>query len=261
MDAALVELTNFLQQEKRPELKHLALKTIAGLTTTEDGLKAINQCPNLLEIFLENLDGDKLAGDCLINITANETGASELLKLNPNAIDLLIKTIKTPDSKNADNCCMILSNLTRTSENVEKVIDCFISNCDDLIAIFTQKHHNKTGATFHHLGSILANLSQNFRFRKHILNHEKRTIERLLSFISYPDSVVRRKGVAATIKNCTFDVEHHEWLLSENVDILPYLLLPLADNTEFDDDDNEKLPIELQFLPEDKQRESDPEIR
>ena len=53
----------------------------------------------------------------------------------------------------------------------------------------------------------------------------------------------------------------HEWLLGEEVDLLPALLLPLAGPEQFDDDEEEKLPMELQFLPDDKQREEDPVIR
>lgn len=55
--------------------------------------------------------------------------------------------------------------------------------------------------------------------------------------------------------------EYHEWLLGDKVDMLPRLLLPLAGPEEFDDEDMDRLPDELQYLPADKERESDPEIR
>ena len=51
------------------------------------------------------------------------------------------------------------------------------------------------------------------------------------------------------------------WLLSPEIDILPHILLPLAGPEEFDDEDNNKLPLDLQYLPETKQREPDPDIR
>ena len=54
---------------------------------------------------------------------------------------------------------------------------------------------------------------------------------------------------------------YHEWLLSDDVDILPRLVLPLAGPEEFDDDDNERLPPDLQYLEPDKKREEDPDIR
>jgi hypothetical protein len=55
--------------------------------------------------------------------------------------------------------------------------------------------------------------------------------------------------------------EHHTWLLNSEVDILPHLLLPLAGPEEFTDDEMDKLPPELQYLPECKVREADPDIR
>lgn len=60
---------------------------------------------------------------------------------------------------------------------------------------------------------------------------------------------------------CLYHTEYHDWLLSEDVDILPRLLLPLAGPEEFDDDDMEKLPVDLQYLPPEKKREEDHEIR
>ena len=53
----------------------------------------------------------------------------------------------------------------------------------------------------------------------------------------------------------------HEWLLSDAVDILPHLLLPLTGPEEFPEDDMERLPPDLQYMDENKQRESDPDIR
>ena len=55
--------------------------------------------------------------------------------------------------------------------------------------------------------------------------------------------------------------EYHDWLLGPEVDILPHLLLPLAGPEEFPDDEMDKLPPDLQYLPQDKEREHDPDIR
>lgn len=86
-------------------------------------------------------------------------------------------------------------------------------------------------------------------------------IHKLLSFTEYKESIVRRGGVVGTLKNCCFDIENHLWLLSPEVDLLPHFLLPLAGPEEFDDEDNDKLPLDLQYLPETKTRERDPDIR
>lgn len=92
-------------------------------------------------------------------------------------------------------------------------------------------------------------------------NKDHWVFQRLLSFVEYKDSIVRRGGIVGTLRNCCFDIENHEWLMSSDVDIVSYLLLPLAGPEEFTDEENNKLPIDLQFLPETKKREYDPDIR
>lgn len=270
MDAALRELNQFLTPEARLDLKVLALQSLSGLTSSEDGLKAIIKSADVLKSLggLLQDSHETVAKDvavCLINVSANEEGASELLKLqSPSIVELLLKRITDPEACNSDQCCMLFSNLTHTAENVDKVIDLMEASgviLDELIAVFTKKEHNKKGATLHYLGPVLANLSQSHRMRKYIVDKEKCVIQRLLPFTSYSESATRRRGIIATLKNCCFETEHHQWLLGDSVDILPSLLLPLAGNTEYDEEDNDKLPLELQYLPEDKQRESDAEIR
>ena len=45
------------------------------------------------------------------------------------------------------------------------------------------------------------------------------------------------------------------------MDILPYLLLPLAGPEELSEEEMEGLPEDLQYLGDDKVREDDPDIR
>lgn len=213
---------------------------------------------------------------CLVNISANEQGASNLVKLDvkkycpplqqppENLIKTTLNHVFDPESYLADQCCMILSNLTRNSCLIEQIIDTIEESgrsFDDLINIFTKTSYNKQGANLHYLGPVLSNLSQSSRVRRKILDKEKCVIQRLLPFTEFKDSLVRKGGIIGTLKNCCFEEDYHEWLLSDEVDILPSLLLPLAGNEEFDDEDNDKLPCDLQYLPEDKQREEDPDIR
>lgn len=54
---------------------------------------------------------------------------------------------------------------------------------------------------------------------------------------------------------------HERLLQSPEIDILSRILLPLAGPEEFDSDEMDKLPEDLQYLPPDKQREEDPDIR
>jgi len=77
-------------------------------------------------------------------------------------------------------------------------------------------------------------------------------------------SHVRRRGVASTIKNTTFDIAAHPRLVAsvgtEAIDVLPYILLPLMGPEEYSDKDTDGMLDELQLLPPEKQREPDVEI-
>ena len=55
--------------------------------------------------------------------------------------------------------------------------------------------------------------------------------------------------------------DSHSWLLGSDVDILPFLLLPLAGPEELSEEEMEGLPEDLQYLGDDKKREDDPDIR
>lgn len=67
--------------------------------------------------------------------------------------------------------------------------------------------------------------------------------------------------MASTVKNVCFETSAHPSLLSESgANILPYILLPLAGNEDLADEDTGDMLADLQLLPPDKQRDSDPEI-
>ncbi len=50
-------------------------------------------------------------------------------------------------------------------------------------------------------------------------------------------------------------------MFDSEIDILSRFLLPLAGPEEFDDEIMDKLPPDLQYLPLEKERESDADIR
>ncbi|XP_015445705.1 protein HGH1 homolog [Pteropus alecto] len=116
-------------------------------------------------------------------------------------------------------------------------------------------------APLHYLGPLLSNLSQRPAARAFLLDPDRCVVQRLLPLTQYPDSTVRRGGVVGTLRNCCFEHRHHEWLLGPKVDILPFLLLPLAGPEDFSEEEMERLPVDLQYLPPDKQREPDADIR
>lgn len=278
---SLQELVQYLNPDTRLDLKTIALEHVLSVTGTTEGRELLLKLPDLLKQLIVLVQDpsvaiSKDAALVLINVTADEAGANAFLvisemskqandaKYNYNLIHVCVRFIMEKESSLANPCCMILSNMTRPLHLVDRIIT-LIENSgytwDSIVAAFTAKQYNTTGAKLHYLGPVFSNLSQSPRVRRYLMDRERSVVQRLLPFTEYMDSIVRRGGIVGTLKNCCFDIENHEWLLSDDVDILSYLLLPLAGPEEFDDEDNDKLPISLQYLPETKKRESDLDIR
>nr|XP_039256211.1 protein HGH1 homolog [Styela clava] len=273
------ELVQFLRISAKPELKIAALENVVGLTNNATGISFILKYKDVLEALLSLLK-DKVrevadnAYKAVINLSADDSALKCIID-DYDIITDLIKTICYPESFNADGACKILNNLTRTEKGALE----FLKKCEkkiendkndnfsdsklkELIDIFCKTKFNENGSTLDHIGTILTNVTQTEKGRKLLLDHESPLIGQLLPFLN-PDSspLLRRRGISMTIKNCCFDHEHHEWLLGEEVGILEHLLLPLAGGEEFSEDENESLPLDLQYLPEDKKREPDSSIR
>ena len=72
-----------------------------------------------------------------------------------------------------------------------------------------------------------------------------------------------RTLLSRQVRNCCFDTDHHDWLISDKVDIVPRLVLPLAGpaSESITDEEMESLPVDLQYLDEDKRIEPDVDIR
>lgn len=95
-------------------------------------------------------------------------------------------------------------------------------------------------------GPIFSNISQNPKGRELLCTPGKALVQRILPFTHHIESVKRRGGAIGLVKNICFDSARHDWLLGEEIDVLPFILLPLAGPEEFDDEENEMLPTELQ---------------
>ncbi|XP_014204089.1 protein HGH1 homolog [Copidosoma floridanum] len=277
---SLKEISPFLDPTSRLDLKAVALEHVLGVTGTPEGRQLLLGIPEIVRQLILLLQDEsfaiaKDASLALINISGDEEGASALLiisevskcssdKKTDNLILLCFKYITDKGSKLADPCCMILSNMTRPKIFVDRIIilvEKLELSWNDLLNALTKNNYNSVGAKLHYLGPIFSNITQSRRMRDFLLNKDQKIIQRLLPFVEYKDSIVRRGGVVGTLRNCCFEEDNHEWLLSPDVDILTYLLLPLAGPEEFTDEENNKLPIDLQYLPETKERERDPDIR
>lgn len=85
------------------------------------------------------------------------------------------------------------------------------------------------------------------RGREYFCQTDSETLSRLIPFVQYEASLVRKGGVVGLLKNICFDSSRHAYLLEE-IGILPIILLSLAGPEEFTDEENDKFPMELQVI-------------
>jgi hypothetical protein len=143
--------------------------------------------------------------------------------------------------------------LSSSSLAIDQLLDLFVKGADGT--------YNKD-ADFDYLAYLFADIAKHAEGRKYFTTGQKYDdiipLTKLTVFTEHK-STVRRKGVASTIKNVAFDIPSHPSFLSEDeINALPYLLLPLTGNEEYDEEDTLDMLPDLQLLPLDKSRDSDP---
>ncbi|XP_069945124.1 protein HGH1 homolog isoform X2 [Cherax quadricarinatus] len=196
---------------------------------------------------------------------AQESGAEGLLALKDVDITAeMVKCIEDTEYPHADFACGILANLSKPKHLCQRVFDRITdgpTKLEGLVYILSQIDYNKKGAKLHLLASFISNFSQLAAGRRQMMDKDGFVLQRLLSFMDYKESKGRRMSIIATVHNCCFEKKYHPWLMGEDVDLVPRLLLPLAGPDTFNEEENDSLPFDLQYLPDDKEREPDPEIR
>lgn len=264
-ECELAELLSFLKADTRADVKAGATECVLGLSANRDGCLFLGSKPELLRAVWALTSDPSIAivkdvYFIFINLSAGEE-LHQVLVSDLDVLPLLCKNLLDPTFPFSDQICTVLSNLSRSEQtcpSVYKVLQDKVG-VSKLVEIFCSENFNPK-ANFHFLGPLLSNLSQLEPAREEILDHDRCVVQRLLPFTQFEGSVVRRGGVIGTLRNCCFDHKHHEWLLTE-VDLLPFLLLPLAGPEELREDEIEGLPLDLQYLPDDKEREADPDLR
>ena len=138
---------------------------------------------------------------------------------------------------------------------MDQLLDLFVKGSDGT--------YNKE-ANYDYLSYLFADLAKHSEGRKYFLTRQEYDgvvpLTKLVVFTEHK-SDIRRKGVASTIKNVAFEIDSHpSFLSSDEIDILPYLLLPITGNEEYEEEDMNNMLEDLQLLPPDKRRDPDPSI-
>ncbi|XP_065686263.1 protein HGH1 homolog [Patagioenas fasciata] len=253
VEAALAELAALLAPAAGEAARAGAAAAALALSGDAAGRRLLAGRPEALAALLElaAAPGPPAARDalgCLVNVSAEPAAREPLLAALPALLALLP----------AGPACGLLANLCRERGAARRVLRGLRERGPGLGPLLDALGEPRPPAQ---LGPLLCNLSQLPEGRRGLLDRSRRSVQRLLPFTQYGDSAVHRRGIVGALRNCCFEHEDHEWLLSEEVDILPFLLLPLAGPEELPEDEMERLPPELQYLPQDKRREEEPDIR
>ena len=212
MDTQIKEIAQFLTSETRPDIKLPAIEFIAGLTGSPHNAILVAKNTAIIDAAI-NLTTDEIDGvadaafTILVNITGDDNTSKYLCKQDN--IELLLRYASLSTAKYADKACMVLCNLTRLTEGCDMAIKLLESQNGrqyfrQLLVAFYRSDYNKY-ATYHHVAAFLANITQLETARKWILSKDDLIIVKCLPYMQYYDSVVRRRGIIALIRNCCFE--------------------------------------------------------
>ncbi|XP_058899332.1 protein HGH1 homolog [Kogia breviceps] len=269
--AEAAKLLPFLALGVRADLQAAAVQHVLALTGSGPGRTLLAGQAALLRALVELAVAPapapaRDAARALVNLAADPGLHEPLLAAEPGLPARLLGCALDPQWPWAEEAAAVLANLSREPEPCAALMAALAAaepgepGLERLVRALCTPGYNAR-APLHYLGPMLSNLSQRPATRAFLLDPDRCVVQRLLPLTQYPDSSVRRGGVVGTLRNCCFDHRHHEWLLGPEVDILPFLLLPLAGPEDFSEEELERLPVDLQYLPQDKQRDPDADIR
>ncbi|KAG9663299.1 DUF383-domain-containing protein, partial [Aureobasidium melanogenum] len=282
MPTELEELVEFLHHGNT-QIRQIAVENLVGFSTAQPSLFKYQDLTPIKDMKLLVRDYPPIAKNVLtilVNISSDEQILNSLAE-DDQFLETLYSRITNAKEENADEMAMLLANLTKhehlktlltIKREVPKPLSTSPFAIDQLLDLFVkgQEGSYNTKANFDYLCYVFADISKYEEGRKHFLTprEEDENIVPLSKLIVFTEhkSTIRRRGVASTIKNASFDTDSHVKMLSTDetsggLNILPYLLLPLMGPEEYEDKDMDSMPEELQLLPPDKTREPETDIQ
>ncbi|KAF8851115.1 DNA-binding protein-like protein HGH1 [Acephala macrosclerotiorum] len=273
MPTELEELVEFISHGNT-QVRQLAVENLLPYSLSQPAVFKTNQLLPIKDLKMLVRDYKQIARDAitiLINLSTDYE-VLEYLASDKDFIKILLGRVTNPTEPNANLISMLLANLAKydtlkeiitlerpapkelSSNNkaIDQLLDLFVKGADGT--------YNKE-ADFDYLAYLFADLAKRKEGRTYFLTKQEYDdvvpLTKLTVFTEHK-SDIRRKGVASTIKNVAFEVEAHPSFLSEDeINILPYLLLPITGNEEYEEDDMLNMLPDLQLLPPDKTRDSD----
>ncbi|KAL2344567.1 hypothetical protein Fmac_005852 [Flemingia macrophylla] len=269
MATEMEELVSFLSSPS-PQITKAAVDIVRGLTGSVAGLQSLANFSNTLLPSLSRLltlpkEVSEAAAEALVNLSQDSSLAEAMVRagLVKTTMDVLYK----PDCGIARLLVMLLVNLTQLDSGVasllqtedEKVRGLYVMK---LVRSFCRTTHENNDDPFEHVGSILVNISKQREGRELLLDAKRGLLKQIIRQFD-SNSLLRKKGVSGTIRNCCFEAENQlQNLLLVSEFLWPALLLPVAGNKIYSEQDRLKMPLELgTSLSIEREPVNNPEIR
>ncbi|GEQ66864.1 hypothetical protein JCM33374_g527 [Metschnikowia sp. JCM 33374] len=277
MPSELEELVGFLHSPQ-PAVVQIALDNLVGYSQgPQQKVFAYDSYEAIKDLKKLSQDKGKTTVSQSVTILANlcdDETVRKLIAEDAKYLKFLVTAIIKPTNINADLMSILLANLAK-SDSITSIFDIEVEHSDEdkqffkstkamdcLMDCFVKGFDRSLNkyANYDYLAYFFSDISRLKMGRNYFITEQSYDevvpIAKLLVFTEKYDSKIRREGVASTIKNSLFDIEsHHKLVTDEGINLLPYILLPLAGPEELEEDDMFNLPDELQLLPPDKKRE------
>lgn len=281
------DLVGFLSHP-RPELRKSASSLLINMTASDQGMHQLLQLQKLdvVQALCRVVsDMRPIAEDAikaLINLTAaNPAAAERALKFD--LLNRVMTQIEDDDWRLKDYSMMLLANVTTTPEGARALMGYDGKTDDALLALRERKIRSLTSLflesepepegvdadtgdakwddEYQYVANILANISQLEQGRDFLLKHRSETtlIAELVPQLRSPN-VVRRRGIAAAMRNLCFDTDNH-FFLYDQLDVPTKMSYLLAGPEPLDADDMAGMHPSLYRLGEKKRREQDKQVR
>ncbi|MED6180255.1 hypothetical protein PIB30_008755 [Stylosanthes scabra] len=252
MPTELEELVSFLSSPS-PQLTKAAVDIVRGLTGSDEGMHSLAKYSNAVLPSLSRLlnapkEVSEPAAEALVNLSQYSNLAAEMVRngMVKTAMEVLYK----PESSITRLLVMLLVNLTQLDAGSasllqtedDKVHGLYVMK---LVRSFCRTTHEDHDDPFEHVGSILVNISKQQAGRQLLLDPKRGLLKQIIRQFD-SNSLLRKKGVSGTIRNCCFEAENQ----------LQNLLLI------YNEEDRSKMPLELgTALSIEREPVTDPEIR
>lgn len=228
----------------------MAVELLAGLSVDQPDAVAVltsNPLKYLSRLFSKLADQPRvaaLAWDALTNFACHKEVA---LFLIDHHLERLLGCVRSRELIFAEAATKLLSNITKFADARLPVM---LPLLEDLLHIYLVGVQHNPHCDYQYLASVFADLTNTHEGRLFFLSNLSR-LEAILPDLHSP-LVIRRGGVASIIKNCLFETNHHPQILQKEVED-DYIITALAgrlldSRSNLDQEEREKLPVELQLL-------------